>query len=76
MTRLFVTAALMLAAPALAKHTTSSANMTCSQRCEHAKTECGDVCNQYAGAKGGAMCKKGCGEGEKKCEDKCKKKGR
>ena len=75
MTRLLATLFLLSAAPALARHV-SSATLSCPERCENSKNECGDVCNQYAGAKGAPMCKKGCAEGAKKCEDKCKgKKG-
>ncbi len=74
MTRLLAIAALVLAGPALARHV-SSASLSCPERCEKSTKDCVDVCSQYAGSKGGGMCKKACAEGEKKCEDKCKKKG-
>jgi len=72
-TRLLALLLVVTAAPAFARHANTT-TQSCEQKCVETKDECGNVCTQYAGGKGASMCKKGCNEGAKKCEDKCKKK--
>jgi len=74
--RLFIVLFALSAAPALARHDNGPPPKSCAEKCESGQDECVKVCTQYGGAKGAQMCRKGCGEGVKRCQDKCKGKKR